>query len=165
MNPAWIAFGGNLGDREATFGRALERLAECPGIDIRRGSAVYETPPLGPEGQENYWNAVLEIGTTLGPRELLSRCQGVEEELGRVRAERWGARTVDLDLLLFGEEIREDPDLTIPHPRLHERAFVLRPLAELVPACEVRGRPVRAWLSGVSQDGIRRVRDSLLSCR
>ncbi|MFP4351447.1 MAG: 2-amino-4-hydroxy-6-hydroxymethyldihydropteridine diphosphokinase [Puniceicoccaceae bacterium] len=165
MRTAWIAMGGNLGDRGAAFSAALAALRADPAIRPARGSAVYETDPVGPGPQEKYWNAVLEIGTDLGPRELLARCQRVEALLGRVRAERWGPRIIDLDILLFGEETVAGPELTVPHPRLHERAFVLRPLADLVPDRVVRGRTVADWLAGHPRDGIVRVRESLLSCR
>ncbi len=165
MRTAWIAMGGNLGDREAAFSAALAALGADPAIRPARGSAVYETDPVGPGPQGNYWNAVLEIETDLGPRELLDRCQRVEATLGRVRAERWGPRIIDLDILLFEGETVGERGLTVPHPRLHERAFVLRPLADLVPDRVVRGRPVADWLANSPQGGIVRVRESLLSCR
>ena len=165
MRTAWIAMGGNMGDREAAFSAAFAALGADPAIRPTRGSAVYETDPVGPGPQENYWNAVLEIETDLDPRELLARCQQVETALGRVRAERWGPRIIDLDILLFGEETVGEPGLTVPHPRLHERAFVLRPLADLVPDRVVRGRSVADWLADCPRGGIVRVRESLLSCR
>jgi len=129
---AYLALGSNLGDRLATLQRAVDLLAAGDGVEIVRCSRVYQTDPVGPP-QPDYLNAVLEIATTLSPRALLERCLFVENEMGRVRAERWGPRTVDIDLLTYGRERVEEPGLSVPHPRMHERAFVLVPLAELDP--------------------------------
>ena len=101
-----------------------------PGVTVRRSSRVYDTEPVGPE-QPRFLNAVVEVEAALSARELLSACLDVEERLGRVRGERWGPRVVDLDLLTFGDERIDDPDLQVPHPRIAERGFVLAPLLEL----------------------------------
>ena len=127
---AFLALGSNLGDRLANLQRATDLLDGIEGIEVRRSSRVYETEPVGPP-QPEYLNAVLEVRTSLEPSELLAACLGVEDALGRVRRERWGPRTVDVDVLTYGDEDVDEPDLTIPHPRMHERGFVLAPLLEL----------------------------------
>jgi 2-amino-4-hydroxy-6-hydroxymethyldihydropteridine diphosphokinase len=129
---AYLALGSNLGDRLGTLQRAVELLDSRPGIDVVRSSRVYETDPVGPP-QPAYLNAVVEIRIDLEPDELLKETQAVEEELGRVRAERWGARTIDVDVLTFDKRTVDEPDLVVPHPRMHERGFVLVPLGELDP--------------------------------
>jgi 2-amino-4-hydroxy-6-hydroxymethyldihydropteridine diphosphokinase len=130
---AYIALGSNLGDREATLRSAVAMMAAVDGIVVMRQSALIETEPVGPAGQGPYLNGVVEIETTLDPHDLLAELQRIETELGRDRPneQRWGSRTCDLDILLLGDSIIDGDDLTIPHPRLAERTFVLRPLAEL----------------------------------
>ena len=131
---AYLALGANLGDRAATLGRARQMLASTAGIEVRSASDLYETAPIGgPPGQGPYLNAVLEVATTLPAAELLARCLSIEAVLGRQRLEHWGPRTIDIDLLLFGSEVWTSPELTLPHPRLHLRRFVLVPLAQLAP--------------------------------
>jgi 2-amino-4-hydroxy-6-hydroxymethyldihydropteridine diphosphokinase len=128
---AYLALGSNLGDRLHTLQRGVDLLAR-PGLDVVRSSRVYETEPVGP-AQPEYLNAVVEVRTELGPRQLLEACLGVEAELGRVRGERWGPRTLDVDVLTYDERTVDEPGLAIPHPRMHERGFVLVPLGELDP--------------------------------
>jgi len=128
---AYLALGSNLGDRLQTLRRAAELLDAVDGIEVARSSRVYETEPVGPP-QPAYLNAVLEVVTTLEPRALLEAALRVETELGRVRGERWGPRTLDVDVLLYDECEIDEPDLVVPHPRIHERGFVLVPLRELV---------------------------------
>ena len=111
---------------------AVNLLHERDGIEVLRSSRVYETAPVGPP-QPDYLNAVVEIETTMPPRTLLRACLEVEHVLGRERAERWGPRVIDIDLLTYGEEEIDEPGLTVPHPRMHERGFVLAPLLELIP--------------------------------
>jgi 2-amino-4-hydroxy-6-hydroxymethyldihydropteridine diphosphokinase len=131
---AYIALGSNLGDRHAHLDRALASLQERPGIDVKRVSSYRETAPVGgPPGQGPYLNAVAELETSLGPAELMQVLLDVEQLFGRVRGERWGPRTIDLDLLLYGQQVFDEPRLTLPHPRLHARRFVLEPLAEIAP--------------------------------
>ena len=129
---AYLALGSNLGDRLETLQRAVELLRARPGIDVIRSSRVYETEPVGPP-QPAYLNAVVEVRTDLEPHELLKETQAVEDELGRVRAERWGPRTIDIDVLTFDERVIDEPDLVVPHALMHERGFVLVPLGELDP--------------------------------
>jgi len=127
---AMVGLGSNLGDRLANLQRAVDLLAEREGVRVIRTSRIYETAPVGPP-QPDYLNSVTELETTLSARELLEACLGVEREMGRERAERWGPRVIDLDLLTYGREEIDEPGLTVPHPRMHERAFVLVPLLEL----------------------------------
>ena len=128
---AYVGLGANLGDRLSTLQRALDLLGAYPGITVVRSSRVYETDPVGGPPQPGFLNAVAEVRTRLGPSDLLRACLAVEDTLGRVRRERWGPRTIDLDLLSYGREEVDEPGLTVPHPRMHERAFVLVPLLEL----------------------------------
>jgi 2-amino-4-hydroxy-6-hydroxymethyldihydropteridine diphosphokinase len=129
---AYLALGSNLGDRLETLQRAVELMDARLGIQVVRSSRVYETEPLGPP-QPAYLNAVVEVLTDLEPRELLKETQAVEDELGRVRGERWGPRTIDVDVLTFDDRTVHEPELVVPHPRMHERGFVLVPLGELEP--------------------------------
>jgi len=128
---AYIGLGSNLGDPQSQLRRALEALAEVPGSRLVRVSALYRSEPLGPPGQPDYLNAVAVLETTLRPLELLAALHAIEERQGRVRAERWGARTLDLDLLLYGDLALDSPALTLPHPEMINRSFVLQPLAEV----------------------------------
>lgn len=133
MTRAYLGLGSNLGDRLANLRAAVEGL-RARGIEVRRSSRIYETAPVGgPDGQDDYLNAVLEIETESDAAGLLADCLAVEDELGRVRGERWGPRTIDVDVLTFGVEELDSPDLVVPHPRMHERMFVLAPLLELEP--------------------------------
>ena len=131
---AFIALGANLGDRAGTIHRAVARLSETDGIKLLRLSRLIETAAVGgPADSPAYLNAAAEIETTLSPRALLGRLLAIEAELGRVRREKWEPRVIDLDLLLYGDAILDEPGLTVPHPRLHERRFVLLPLAQIAP--------------------------------
>jgi 2-amino-4-hydroxy-6-hydroxymethyldihydropteridine diphosphokinase len=132
---AYVGLGSNLGDREGAIRAAAD------AIGARRLSPVVETDPWGYEDQPRFLNAVAELETELDPRALLDLLLEVERSLGRVRTgPRWGPRTIDLDLLLYGEKRITEPDLEVPHPRMHERAFVLEPLAALAPELEIPGR-------------------------
>jgi 2-amino-4-hydroxy-6-hydroxymethyldihydropteridine diphosphokinase len=127
---AYLALGSNLGDRLAALQQAVDVLDARAGIEVVRSSRVYETEPVGPP-QPPYLNAVVEVHTDLEPRELLKECLAIEDELGRVRAERWGPRTIDIDVLTYDAREITEPDLVVPHPRMHERGFVLIPLSDL----------------------------------
>jgi 2-amino-4-hydroxy-6-hydroxymethyldihydropteridine diphosphokinase len=143
---AYIGLGSSLGEREATLREALTRLSELDGVAVVAVSSFRETDPVGNADQPRFVNAAAELETTLGPRELLDRLLEVERSLGRdrTREERWGPRTVDLDLLLYGDETVGEPGLEVPHPRLAERAFVLQPLVELDPGLRLPdGRALR----------------------
>lgn len=139
---AWVALGANLGDGRATLDAAVEALRGVPGVRVLAVSAWIQTDPVGgPAGQPPFQNGVMEVGTTLDPRALLGVLQTVEARFGRDRARevRHGPRTLDLDLLLYGDERVAEADLEIPHPRLEERLFVLRPLAALAPGRRLPG--------------------------
>jgi 2-amino-4-hydroxy-6-hydroxymethyldihydropteridine diphosphokinase len=146
---AYVGLGSNLGEREATLREALARLGEVEGIEVVAVSSFRETDPVGVVDQPRFVNAAAALETVLGPRELLERLLEVERGLGRDRSreERWGPRTIDLDLLLYGEETVAEVGLEVPHPRLAERAFVLEPLLELDPGLRLPdGRPLRDLL-------------------
>jgi 2-amino-4-hydroxy-6-hydroxymethyldihydropteridine diphosphokinase len=145
---AFIGIGSNLGDREANLRKAVELLSEEDGIHVVAVSEIRETEPVGPVEQGPFLNGAVRIDTDLGPRELLERLLAVEQRLGRVRRERWGPRTIDLDLLLYGDAAVDEPSLTVPHPRLHERRFALEPLSDLAPSLEIPGKgPISALLA------------------
>ena len=127
---AFLGIGSNLGDRLAYLQGAVDGLAATDGVEVVAVSAVIETDPVGPE-QPDYLNAVVAVDTTLSPRALLEAGQRLEQEAERVREQRWGPRTLDVDVLLYGDEQVDEPDLVIPHPRWAERDFVLAPLADL----------------------------------
>ena len=131
---AFLGLGGNLADPLYQFRRAREQLADHPDIELRSSSPLYRTPPVGgPQGQPDYLNAVLEVGTELSPEELLQLCQRLETHAGRTRELHWGPRTLDIDLLFFADLTCSEKRLTLPHPRLHQRHFVLLPLNDLAP--------------------------------
>ena len=139
---ALLALGGNLGDRAATLGEALRRLDALPGSRLAGVSPAYDTDPVGPPGQPTYLNLCAALDTGLGPRELLAAALGVERELGRVRAERDGPRTCDIDLLFHSAAPRVDePGLVLPHPRWRLRAFVVVPLGQLLQSGALAGDP------------------------
>ena len=146
MTLAYIGLGANLGDREAMLRAALEQLAAEPAIRLVGVSPLRETEPVGMVDQPRFLNAAAAVETTLSARELLDRLLGIERRLGRTREGlRFGPRTIDLDLLLYGDEVIDEPGLEVPHPRLHERLFALEPLAELDPTLQIPGRgPVAA---------------------
>jgi 2-amino-4-hydroxy-6-hydroxymethyldihydropteridine diphosphokinase len=134
MTTAFVGIGSNVGDRIGFCRRAVTALGEAAGVEIRKVSSLYETSPLGGPPQRSFINAVAEISTTLDPHDLLHTVKGIEAKLGREPSDmRWGPRVVDLDVLLFGEEKVNDPDLEIPHARISERRFVLVPLLEIAP--------------------------------
>jgi 2-amino-4-hydroxy-6-hydroxymethyldihydropteridine diphosphokinase len=145
---AYVGLGANLGDREDTIRRAVALVDELAGVSVVGVSSLRETEPWGPVEQPRYLNGAVAVETDLPPRELLDAMLDVERRLGRARddEERWGPRTIDLDLLLYGDLVLEEPGLDVPHPRLHERRFALEPLAELAPGALVPGRGTAAEL-------------------
>ncbi len=136
---AAIALGANLGDRRATLESAVRSLALTPGVDVLRVSSFIETAPVGPGEQDDYLNGALVVQVTLAAHDLLERLQTIERVHGRDRAQtqRWGPRTLDLDLILYADRVIDEPGLHVPHPRLSERAFVLEPLAQIAPQMRV----------------------------
>ena len=152
MTRSFVGLGGNLEDPRAQIERALELLRAEEGVEVVAVSTLRETDPVGLEDQPRFLNGAAELRTALSARELLERLLGIERRLGRVRGRgpRFGPRTIDLDLLLHGDEVIAEPGLVVPHPRLHERRFALEPLAELDPQLEVPERgPVQALLAGL----------------
>jgi 2-amino-4-hydroxy-6-hydroxymethyldihydropteridine diphosphokinase len=130
---AYIGLGANEGDPRGQLEEAMSLLATAEEIELVKASSLYLNPPLGPPGQPWYVNAVIQVRTRLTPEELLRVLHRVEQDLGRVRRERWGPRRIDLDLLLYNGVILSGPDLCLPHPEMHRRSFVLVPLAEIAP--------------------------------
>lgn len=138
---AYVALGSNLGDSRATLVGAAEALAALPGSRLAGISRIYRTPPWGRRDQPDFLNAVVRLRTTLEPHDLLDELMAIERRFGRTRdGERWGPRTLDLDLLHVDGVVLDEPQLTLPHPRMGERAFVLLPLADLAPELELPGQ-------------------------
>lgn len=157
MPEAFLAAGSNLGDRPAHLTEAVRRLDSTPSVRVTAVSCIYESAPVGVTAQPDFLNLALAVMTTLTPRELLAQCLRIEAELGRVRHERWGPRTVDLDVLLYDELAISDAALTIPHPRMRERAFVLVPLAEIAPDLVIDGEPVGTLAARLGPAGLRKI--------
>ncbi len=156
MPTVYLGLGANLGKRRETIDAALACLADHPAICVCAVSALIETAPVGgPAGQPNYLNGAAAIETNLDPAALLAELKRIERDLGRRDGPRWGPRPIDLDILLYGDLVLASPDLTIPHPRLRERRFVLAPLAEIAPDAidPVTGLAVRALLARLDTDG------------
>lgn len=155
---AYVAFGANLGDPAAAFALALERLAGLPDTVVAAHSPLYRTAPVGVAGQPDYINAVIALDTGLAPRALLDALLAIEHEGGRSRDYQLAPRTLDLDLLLHGDAVIHEPGLEVPHPRMHLRAFVLRPLADIAPQAVIPGRgSVAALLPAVAGQAIARL--------
>jgi 2-amino-4-hydroxy-6-hydroxymethyldihydropteridine diphosphokinase len=159
MAEALLALGGNVGDVRATFDRAVAMLCEESEVRLLARSSDYRTPPWGVTDQPAFVNCCLGIDTALTPRALLTRTQSVETALGRDRTKerRWGPRTIDIDLIAYGDVRCEEPDLTLPHPRALERAFVLVPLAEIAPDWVIDGITVAAALARLDPGGIEKL--------
>ncbi|MER5583986.1 2-amino-4-hydroxy-6-hydroxymethyldihydropteridine diphosphokinase [Streptomyces asoensis] len=154
---AVISLGSNLGNRLETLQGAIDALEDTPGVRIKAVSPVYETEPWGvePGSQPSYFNAVVLLKTTLPPSSLLERAHAVEEAFHRVRDERWGARTLDVDIVAYADVVDDDPHLTLPHPRAHERAFVLAPWHDVEPEAQLPGRgSVAGLLDTVTREGV-----------
>lgn len=129
----FVGLGSNVGDRLGHLEQARARLAQVPQVRVNTSASIYETEPVGPVKQGWFLNTVVELATSLSPRALLQLCQQIEADMGRVKRERWGPREIDLDLLLYGARVRDEPGLQLPHAELARRRFVLEPLAELAP--------------------------------
>jgi 2-amino-4-hydroxy-6-hydroxymethyldihydropteridine diphosphokinase len=156
MAEALVGLGGNLGDVRATLARAIARFADGADVRLTARSSDYTTPPWGVTDQPPFINCAIAVETTLSPRALLERALDVERALGRDRAQerRWGPRRIDIDLLAYDDVVRDEPGLTLPHPRLLERAFVLVPLAEIVPERVIGGLPIREALARIDASGV-----------
>ena len=162
-----LSVGSNLGDRLGTLQGCVHAISGLPETDVLAVSPVYETAPVGGPAQPDYLNAVLIVATSLAPYDLLAATQRIEADFGRVRAEgaeRFGPRTLDIDIVAYDEQVSDDPVLTLPHPRAYERAFVLAPWYDLDPAARLPGRgPVATLLAGLGRDGVRRQPDLTLA--
>ncbi len=153
-----LSVGSNLGDRLGTLQGCVQAIARLPDTDVLAISPVYETAPVGGPAQPAYLNAVLVIRTGLPPGDLLQAAHRIEAAFGRVRAGRWGPRTLDIDIIDYAGQVSGDPALTLPHPRAHERAFVLAPWHDLDPGAELPGHgTVTDLLAGLDRDGVRQV--------
>jgi 2-amino-4-hydroxy-6-hydroxymethyldihydropteridine diphosphokinase len=158
-----LALGSNLGDRLANLQGGVDALCAGPGLANVAVSPVYETAAVGGPAQPDYLNAVLTASTSLPARAVLDRGRAAEAALHRVRGQRWGPRTLDVDVIVYGDEISGDPELTLPHPRAHERAFVLAPWHDLDPDATIPGHGrIADLLAATGTDGLRRLRDSRL---
>ena len=158
MRAVYIGLGGNLGDPIATLRDALVRIAGLAGVELDAVSSAYESAPVGLTDQPPFVNAAARLFSDLPLRDLLAGLLAVEQELGRVRSVRYGPRTCDLDILLAGAEVADEPGLSVPHPRLVERRFALEPLVELDPCLRLPdGRPLSGLLEAVSDQAVRRL--------
>ena len=159
MADVLIALGGNVGDVRATFQKAIANICGMAQAALLARSSDYTTPPWGELDQARFINACIEIETSLDPHALLFTLHKIEKKFGRDRGNetRWGPRTLDLDLIAYDDVSIDQPELTLPHPRLFARAFVLVPLLEIVPDRRIAGRDLRAALAGLSTDGIERL--------
>ena len=162
---AWLGLGSNLQQPVAQLRDAIRRLGEVDGVELLRTSALYRTPPWGDESQDDFVNAVVQIETGLEALPLLHKLQLIEKEMGRqrIKQRRWGPRLIDIDLLLYEDLRLQSGELEIPHPRMHERAFVLVPLCELDEELVIPGRGVAGeLLSTIDDSGIFRLREGAL---
>jgi 2-amino-4-hydroxy-6-hydroxymethyldihydropteridine diphosphokinase len=164
VSTAYLGLGGNLGNRRQYLAGAIHALNSEQGIRVESVSSVYETKPVGVIDQPDFLNLVAQIATELSARELLARCLRIEADLGRVRTERWGPRTIDIDVLWFDEKTVNEPDLVLPHPRMLARAFVLVPLAEIAPLISLASMRIDVLAAKLDQTGLCRLGplDSLL---
>lgn len=159
---AYVSLGANLGEPGRQLREAVDRLAREPGVRLAALSSLYRTDPVGPVPQPAYLNAAATVETSLPPRETLEALLRVERAMGRERRLRWGPRTIDLDLLLHGGAVVEEPGLSLPHPRMHERRFVLAPLAEIAPGAvhPVLGKTIAGLLAALGEGpGVERVEE------
>ncbi len=158
MHLAYVALGANLADPTTQVRAALTALTELPQSRLLRASSLYRTAPVGIAHQPDFINAVAALETTLSPHELLAALFAIEAAFGRRRDYHHAPRTLDLDLLLYDEQVIDSPHLTLPHPRLHLRAFVIAPLLEIAPDCRIPGRGLAAaWLPAVSTQAIEKL--------
>ena len=159
---AYLALGSNLGDRMAQMREALALLRREYGVQVLRTSPVYRNRAVGMGDADDFLNAVAEVATELLPEPLLDACLAVESKLGRVRTGAWAPRTIDLDLLVYGEVRMDTERLQLPHPRITERDFVAKPLMDLTPELNVFGRPVREWVAALPELELELIAASLL---
>ncbi len=159
MTVAALGLGGNIGDPAAAMAKALHELDRHENCRLLAVSGLYRTPPWGKTDQADFFNCCALVETSLTAPALLQLCLDIERGMKRVRTERWGPRTIDIDVLTFGNEVILTESIEVPHPRMTERAFVLMPLAEIAPDIDVRGKPVREWLQQADRSGIVRTNE------
>jgi 2-amino-4-hydroxy-6-hydroxymethyldihydropteridine diphosphokinase len=157
VNTAYLGLGSNLGDRRRHLAEAIRRLHAGPAMQVAKVSPVYESSPAGVTAQPDFLNLVVQVATTHAPHELLAECLRIETDLGRMRRERWGPRTIDIDLLLYGDACIDDERLNVPHPRMRERSFVLVPLAEIAPELRLDGKTIGALAAAQGGVGLRKL--------
>ncbi len=159
MSAAWLALGGNVGDSRALLDRAVGLLCDGASVHLTARSSDYQTPPWGVTEQAAFVNLCIAVETAFSPRDLLARAHAVERALGRDREneQRWGPRTVDIDLVAYDNLVMQEPDLILPHPRLFERAFVLVPLAEIAPNLQINGKRIVDAAAQVNRTGVVRL--------
>jgi 2-amino-4-hydroxy-6-hydroxymethyldihydropteridine diphosphokinase len=157
VNTAYLGLGGNLGDRRQHLAEAVRRLHAGQVLQVVRVSSVYESSAVGMTAQPDFLNLVVQVTTTHAPHELLAECLRIEGDLGRERRERWGPRTIDIDLLLYGDLRIDDESLAVPHPRMRERSFVLTPLAEIAPGLKLDGKSIGELADAVGEVGLRKL--------
>lgn len=157
MKNVYLGLGSNLGDRSVHLAEALRQLNGSPLIEVSAVSSVYETEPVGVKEQPPFLNLVVSASTTLSPHELLDRCLDIERSLGRIRRERWGPRTIDIDMLLYGDIAADDERLVLPHPRMAERGFVVIPLAEIAPDLQIAGSSALELASRFGGIGVKKI--------
>ncbi len=163
MATAYLGLGANLGDRLANLREAVRMLDEHPSCRVTACSSIYETDPVGPVDQPDFLNAVIATETDLRPEELLDLVHSIENKLGRVRTIKWGPRVIDIDILLYGQLEIEADGLTLPHPELMKRAFVLVPFAEIAPGARIGGTEARQAAAEIDKTGMRLTSLSLSS--
>ena len=153
---AFLSLGSNLGPGVALIGEAVDRLAASGLVRVSGRAPLYRTTPVGPVPQPDFTNSVISVGTALSPEQLMALCHGVERDMGRNRSQelRWGPRRIDIDLIAYGDETRDGPDLILPHPRFAERAFVLVPLNDLAPDVMIGGHRVCDYLARLDRSGV-----------
>ncbi|WP_454701592.1 2-amino-4-hydroxy-6-hydroxymethyldihydropteridine diphosphokinase [Agrobacterium burrii] len=159
MTVAALGLGGNIGDPAAAMAKALHELDTHENCRLLAVSGLYRTPPWGKTDQADFFNCCALVETSLKAPALLQLCLDIEKGMKRVRTERWGPRTIDIDVLTYGDEVIATESIEVPHPRMTERAFVLMPLAEIAPNIDVRGKPVREWLQQADRSGIVRTNE------
>jgi 2-amino-4-hydroxy-6-hydroxymethyldihydropteridine diphosphokinase len=159
ISVAALGLGGNIGHPAVAMAQALRDIDNREDCDVVAVSRLYVTPPWGKTDQADFFNCCALVETALAPEELLELCLSIELQMKRVRSERWGPRTIDIDLLLYDDLERKTDALELPHPRMSERGFVLMPLADIAPEARVRGRAVREWMAEADISGIRVARE------
>ncbi len=157
MTSVYLSLGSNIGDKKAYLLSAIERLEQLDKTIVKSVSSFYETAAWGKTDQDDFLNICCELETDLAPQELLLACQKIEKDLKRVRHEHWGPRTIDIDILLYGDETIATENLNVPHPYMTERAFVLVPLEEIAPKLQINGKSISSYLAPLNVQEVRKL--------